>query len=97
MKHALKAGSAVALLVLFTAFTSAGILQVLLRRPGGSQPQPEITLISQSALIKISFQAMMFEGVSIMPGPGHRVCDSQQLSIQGADDLVVNPGTFVFS
>lgn len=40
MKHALKAGSAVALLVLFTAFTSAGILQVLLRRPGLASPNP---------------------------------------------------------
>ncbi|MCQ9372499.1 hypothetical protein NQ024_14845, partial [Corynebacterium sp. 35RC1] len=66
--------------------------------PGrGSQPQPDIALISHSALIKISFQAMMFEGVSIMPGPGHRVCDSQQLSIQGANDLVVESGSFVLS
>ena len=38
----------------------------------------------------------MFEGVSIISGPGHWVCDSQQLSIQGADDVVVYPGTFVF-
>lgn len=56
---------------LFTALTSAGLLRAVLRPGQGSQPQPDRALISHSALLKVSFQAMMFEGVSIISYPGH--------------------------
>ena len=40
---------------------------------------------------------MMFEGIGIMPSPGHRVSDGQQFPVNGADDLMVETSTFVLT